>query len=180
MEDESKNSREGAIFNVPGVGHQPLVDRADHRLDSKRRFTIPSLWYELMGKPAQVYAMPSISRQKCIDVFSPAEFNKKFAPLRDKALYDSKAAQFTSRIGELVSIISVDNANRIRLKDSLLAYIGIGSATEEVVLIGNDNRFEVWSLENKPPKDVLSADYIDILANEAETIWGIRPSCEKN
>jgi len=99
MEEELKVNHEGLMPFVPEAGHQPLVGRADHRLDPKRRFTIPSLWYELMGKPAQVYAMPSISRQKCIDVFSPAEFNKKFAPLREKALYDSKAAKFTSRIG---------------------------------------------------------------------------------
>jgi hypothetical protein len=48
--------------NKKNIEVQPILGRADHRLDPKRRFTIPSDCYERMCRPAQVYVMPSLSR----------------------------------------------------------------------------------------------------------------------
>ena len=146
---------------------QPILGRADHRLDPKRRFTIPTDWYERMGRPAQVYVMPSLSRARCLDVFCPAEFDKRMEGFRNAALSDSVKARFTSRIGELVSCLSVDTQNRIRPKDSLLAYAGIDS---DLVLIGTGYHFEVWSLANRPKVDGSEADLLEQLAAEAQSM----------
>ena len=146
---------------------QPILGRADHRLDPKRRFTIPSDWYERMCRPAQVYVMPSLSRERCLDVFCPAEFDKRMEAFRNKALSDSGNSKFTSRIGELINCVTVDTQNRIRVKDSLLAYIGI---KDEVVLIGTGYHFEVWSLVNRPKLDGSEADILEMLAAEAQQL----------
>jgi MraZ protein len=146
---------------------QPILGRADHRLDPKRRFTIPSDWYERMCRPAQVYVMPSLSRERCLDVFCPAEFDKRMEAFRNKALSDSGNSKFTSRIGELINCVTVDTQNRIRVKDSLLAYIGI---KDEVVLIGTGYHFEVWSLANRPKLDGSEADILEMLAAEAQQL----------
>lgn len=146
---------------------QPILGRADHRLDPKRRFTIPSDWYERMCRPSQVYVMPSLSRERCLDVFCPAEFDKRMEAFRSKALSDTGNSKFTSRIGELISCVTVDTQNRIRVKDSLLAYIGI---KEEVVLIGTGYHFEVWSLANRPKLDGSEADILELLAAEAQQL----------
>ncbi len=144
---------------------QPILGRADHRLDPKRRFTIPSDWFERMGRPTQVYAMPSLSRMRCIDVFCPAEFDKRMESFRDAALSDSVTSRFTSRIGELINCVAVDIQNRIRIKDSLLAYVGLG--TDDVVLIGAGYHFEVWSIEQRPRMDGSEAELLEQLAAEA-------------
>ena len=92
---------------------QPLLGRADHRLDPKRRFTIPTDWYERMGRPPQVYVMPSLSHlhgPRCLDIFCPAEFDRRMEAFRHAALSDATKASFTSRIGELVSCLSVDGS----------------------------------------------------------------------
>ncbi len=150
----------------PVLAIKPILGRADHRLDPKRRFTIPSDWFERMGKPAQVYAMPSLSRMRCLDVFCPSEFDKRMETFRSTALSDSATSRFTSRIGELINCVSVDSQNRIRIKDSLLSYAGLG---EDVVLIGAGFHFEVWSLDDRPKIDGNEADILEQLANEAST-----------
>ena len=146
---------------------QPILGRADHRLAPKRRFTIPTDWYERMGRPAQVYVMPSLSRARCLDVFCPSEFDKRMESFRDAALSDSVKARFTSRIGELISCLSVDTQNRIRPKDSLLAYAGIEN---DLVLVGTGYHFEVWSLANRPKVDGSEADLLEQLAAEAQSM----------
>ncbi len=147
---------------------QPILGRADHRLDPKRRFTIPSDWFERMGHPSQVYAMPSLSRMRRLDVFCPSEFDKKMESFRNTALSDATTSSFTSRIGELINCVAVDSQNRIRIKDSLLTYAGIGN--DDVVLIGAGFHFEVWSVENRPRIDGSEADLLEQLANEAITM----------
>ncbi len=146
---------------------QPILGRADHRLDPKRRFTIPTDWYERMGRPAQVYVMPSLSRARCLDVFCPAEFDKRMESFRNAALSDAAKAGFTSRMGELVSCVTVDTMNRIRVKDSLLAFAGLSS---DVVLIGAGFHIEVWSLANRPKLDGAEADVLARLATEAQSM----------
>ena len=146
---------------------QPILGRADHRLDPKRRFTIPTDWYDRMGRPAQVYVMPSLSRARCLDVFCPSEFDKRMESFRNAALSDAAKARFTSRIGELISCLSVDTQNRIRPKDSLLAYAGIDT---DVVLIGTGYHFEVWSLANRPKLDGAEADILADLVAEAQSM----------
>ena len=149
---------------------QPLLGRADHKLDPKRRFTIPTDWYERMGRPPQVYVMPSLSHlhgPRCLDIFCPAEFDRRMEAFRHAALSDATKASFTSRIGELVSCLSVDTMNRIRVKDSLLAFAGL---TTDVVLIGAGYHVEGWSPENRPKIDGSEADVLAQLATEAQSM----------
>ena len=150
---------------------QPLLGRADHRLDPKRRFTIPTDWYERMGRPPQVYVMPSLSHlqgtERCLDIFCPTEFDRRMEAFRHAALSDAAKAGFTSRIGELISCVAVDTMNRIRVKDSLLAFAGLSS---DVVLIGAGFHIEVWSLANRPRLDGSEADVLARLATEAQSM----------
>ena len=165
----SEHPTENTIERVPQVtAIQPILGRADHRLDPKRRFTIPSDWFERMGRPSQVYAMPSLSRMRRLDVFCPSEFDKKMESFRNTALSDAATSSFTSRIGELINCVAVDSQNRIRIKDSLLTYAGIGN--DDVVLIGAGFHFEVWSVENRPRIDGSEAELLEQLANEAITM----------
>jgi DNA-binding transcriptional regulator/RsmH inhibitor MraZ len=57
--------------------------------------------------------------------------------------------------------------NRIRVKDSLLAYAGI---SENVVLVGTGYHVEVWSLENRPKIDGAEGSVLDQIAAEAQSL----------
>jgi len=153
------------------VAMQPLLGRADHKLDPKRRFTIPADWFERMGRPSQVYVMPSLAHlggtARCLDVFCPAEFDRRMEAFRGAALSDAALARFTSRIGELVTCVAVDTMNRIRVKDSLLAFAGISG---EVVLIGAGYHVEAWSPANRPKLDGSEADVLASLVDEARSL----------
>ena len=113
-----------------------------------------------MGRPPQVYVMPSLSHlhgPRCLDIFCPAEFDRRMEAFRHAALSDATKASFTSRIGELVSCLSVDPMNRIRVKDSLLAFAGLadGVGAGEVGLAAGISRLpvpksgyvELWSAQ---------------------------------
>ena len=165
MSDEIMNVSQNGTFSAPKPDMEPVLGRADHRLDPKKRFTIPADWFERMGRPAKIYVMPSLSKRPCLEVFSPAEFDRRMAPFRQKALSDAGAASFTSRIGEHVDSVSVDTQNRVRVKDSHLAFAQI--KREDVVLIGAGNRFEVWSIENRPKLDGAESESISRLADDA-------------
>lgn len=167
----SENPLQHSVPDASVAAIQPLLGRADHRLDPKKRFTIPSDWYERMGRPAQVYVMPSLSHaggaDRCLDLFCPSEFDRRMEAFRSAALSDAAKARFTSRIGELVSCVAVDTMNRIRVKDSLLSFAGIGG---EVVLVGAGYHIEVWSLANRPKLDGSEADVLSALAVEAQSM----------
>ena len=169
MSENPPSSEEKAVRGPVAV--QPILGRADHKLDPKRRFTVPADWCARMGSPSQLYVMPSLSHlhgaARCLDLFCPAEFDRRMEIFRENALSDSSKAGFASRIGELISCVSVDTMNRIRVKDSLLAYAGIKVG---VVLVGTGYRIEVWSLENRPKIDGSEAAVLDQIAAEAQAL----------
>ncbi|MBQ7666819.1 MAG: hypothetical protein IJS46_02365 [Kiritimatiellae bacterium] len=169
MSEETPAGGEKSVRDAALI--QPLLGRADHRLDPKRRWTIPADWFERMGCPAQVYVMPSIAHldgaERCLDVFCPAEFDRRMEAFRGAALSDAAKARFTSRMGELVSCVAVDTMKRIRVKDSLLAFAGIST---EVVLIGAGYHIEAWSPESRPKLDGSEAAVLSSLVAQAQSM----------
>jgi MraZ protein len=141
---------------------KPMFGRADHRLDPKKRLTIPTNWFERMGRPEEVYVMPSLTQRNCIEVFSPSEFDRRTDAMRDASLTNPALSTFLSNLGELIECVSVDSQNRIRIKDSLLAFAEL---TEQVVFIGAGFHIELWALENRPAIDGSESQVIgEILA----------------
>ena len=126
---------------------KPMFGRADHRLDPKRRLTIPTSWYERMGRPEEVYVMPSLTERRCLEVYSPPEFDRRTEVLRNASMTNPAMAEFLSNLGELIECVGVDGQNRIRVKDSLLAFANL---KDKVVFIGAGFHIELWSLEERP------------------------------
>ena len=169
MENQAKNSLEGSNPDVQKPALKPLVGRVEHRLDPKRRFTIPTNWFTRMGEPKHVYVMPSLTDRKCLEVFTPDEFDKRLEPYNRRALSDEEMAEFISHIGEIVSIVAVDTQNRIRVNDQLLKHAGIGGGDEEiVVLIGANDLFEIWSIQNRPNLDKTESNPMANLIGKAK------------
>jgi len=124
-----------------------LIGRFDHRLDPKRRFTVPLRWFGRMGGPSDVYVMRSLSRERCLEVFAALDFDERLRPFRVRALTDARLAAFLRELSEATELVAVDNQNRIRVPDDMLAYAELEN---DIVLYGSGLHFEVWSLARRP------------------------------
>ena len=148
-------------------GRDPLIGRCDHRLDPKRRFTVPLRWYGRMGNPSEMYVMRSLSRERCLEVFAAADFEERLRPFRARALSDARMAAFLRELSEATELVAVDNQNRIRPPDDMLAYAELEN---DIVLYGSGLHFEVWSLARRPKQLGNEPTRIGSLADEAREL----------
>ncbi len=119
-----------------------LLGRFPHRLDPKRRITLPATLRNRMGTPTYVYVMPDLNGLECLNVFPPAEIESRLDKLRAAALTDRRASEFVTWVGSISETLDIDSQGRIRICDSLLARVGV---KRDLVLIGAFNRIQVWS-----------------------------------
>lgn len=146
-------SQEVSKVDVEGKGPVKigsLLGSYPHRLDPKRRITIPSILRDRMGKPDIVYVMPSLNGRKCLEVFQPAAFEMRLEELNKAALTDEAASEFVTLIGRVSETLDLDVQGRIRISDQLLQHIGVD---RDVVIIGAVNRLQVWAAGNEPSLD---------------------------
>ncbi len=146
-------SQEVSKVDVEGKGPVKigsLLGSYPHRLDPKRRITIPSILRDRMGKPDIVYVMPSLNGRKCLEVFQPAAFEMRLEELNKAALTDEAASEFVTLIGRVSETLDLDVQGRIRISDQLLRHIGVD---RDVVIIGAVNRLQVWAAGNEPSLD---------------------------
>jgi len=139
-------------------------------LDPQRRFTIPSQWFEQMGKPANVYVMRSLKpKRKCLDVFAQTDLDTRMARVRNRSMVDTRAMDFHREVSELTVLIPVDVQNRIRLPDDMLAYAGLEG---DIALLGTDSFFEIWALQSRPRVADDVEARVENLSNSAAE-WGL-------
>ena len=165
---EQLTAQNGTVY-LPQAKKMSLAGWVSHRLDKQRRLTIPTIYFELMGKPEFVYAMPGKSNKglSCVTVMSLDEFSRKMDLFKEAALSDSEAADFVEELVANVTILPLDAQHRIRVKDSLLTYAQISADTEEVAIVGRNSYFEIWSVENYPCPDGTESDFVDKHASKA-------------
>lgn len=124
-----------------------LLGSYPHRLDPKRRMTIPAIFRSRMGMPDIVYVMPNLSNKKCLEVFHPAAFEMRLDELNKAALTDEAASDFVTLIGRVSETLDIDVQGRIRISDQLLSHIGVD---RDVVIVGAVNRLQIWAAGNEP------------------------------
>ncbi len=127
-----------------------LVGRFDHRLDPKRRLTIPSLWFECLGGPRRVAVMRSRTGDACLEVFTEEEQMARMKHFEELSRRDRSVKDFMRAVSENTEILPVDSQNRIRISDNMLRHAKISPDDTQVVLLGMAGHFELWSLAEKP------------------------------
>jgi len=125
----------------------PLPGRYDHRLDPKRRFTIPLRWYERMGNPRSVYVVRGLTEAPCLKIFTAEDFEKRMSRYQNHSITDESVAGFLRFLAGNNELVDVDSQNRIRVSDNFLKHAGV---TGDIALLGMVSHFEVWSLANCP------------------------------
>jgi MraZ protein len=140
VSDEPVTAEKGVLG---GLGL--FVGTVTHSLDPKKRVTIPSDWRELVGEPSSVYVIPDF-RHRCLNVYPAREMLHKLERIRQHSMADQKAMQFARVLGEASALLKWDTQGRIRISDRQLEFAGL---TDQVVMVGALNRFELWSPENR-------------------------------
>lgn len=147
----SKKGRKGFIVDTVAPvleeeikGQGVFVSNFTHSLDPKKRLTIPSEWRAQVGRPQSLYVLPDINL-KCLCVFPASEMMRRLENMRRHSMADKKARQFARELGSHSDLVSWDSQGRIRIKDELLELAGL---TDQVVMVGALDRFELWSPEN--------------------------------
>ena len=122
-------------------GQGVFVSSFTHQLDPKKRLTIPSQWRAQVGVPKTLYVLPDV-HHRCLCVFPSTEITHRLEKMRHLSIADSKARQFARVLAAQSDLVSWDSQGRIRIKDGLLAFANL---TDEVVLVGALDRFELWN-----------------------------------
>ena len=121
-----------------------FVSQFTHSLDPKRRITIPAPWREVIGRPPQVFVLPSVT-DPCIVVYPARLMSDRLERIRKLSMADEKARLFLRTLASRSEVLGWDVQGRIRIKDDLLAYAGL---TDEVVLASHFDGFELWNPKN--------------------------------
>ncbi len=147
---------------MPNGNTQFFVGEFRHKLDAKNRLTIPSDWrFEADGRSVYL-AIPNPNG--CISVYPPEMVQKLYEAAAQPTLSNPAKQRALMALGRLSSKVACDKAGRICLDARLLSHAGI---TENAVLIGEFNKFHIWSedkLAAEDEKNRLDADTFSALA----------------
>lgn len=128
--------------SAPGMAG--LMGTFEHALDRKKRLTIPSDWRTMTGNPAQLVVLPSVL-DPCLWVYPVRIWNSRLGPkLHQVSSADEEIRRSMRALASESELLPWDAAGRLRIRDGLLDHAGL---TDQVVLVGAFERFELWEPE---------------------------------
>ncbi|MBQ6074830.1 MAG: division/cell wall cluster transcriptional repressor MraZ [Lachnospiraceae bacterium] len=134
-----------------------LMGEYSHSLDAKGRIIIPAKLRDQLGGTFVVCK----GLERCLFVFSPAEWEKLANKLQTLPLTDARARKFSRYLLAGASEVEMDKQGRALLPQNLRESAGL---IRDVVLCGVGNRAEIWSKEAW--EDISRYDDIDELAEQ--------------
>ena len=109
-------------------------------MDVKNRLTIPSLWRSAHAESDTFLATPHPDGY--VAVLPPAEVEKLYEKVAEKALTDRDAQDAFSRFFAQTLSFSFDKQGRFGLAAELLMHAGI---QKDAVLVGSLTKFAIWA-----------------------------------
>lgn len=114
-----------------------LIGEHKHTVDPKKRVSLPAKFRKEMGKEVVL----GIGLDKCLSVYTVAEWEKYSARLAEMSMLQSDKRSFNRLIMGSASLVEVDSLGRILISDVLKDYAGI---KEKVAIIGVRSNLEIW------------------------------------
>lgn len=118
-----------------------LMGEFNHTLDDKLRLIIPSKFRDELGETLII----TRGLEKCLFVYSEKEWNNIVSNLKELSFTKKDARSFTRMFLSSASIALFDKQGRIKIPKSLKDY---ASLEKNCVVIGVNDRLEIWSKEN--------------------------------
>ena len=135
----------------------------EYKIDEKGRVPIPPKFRRELKEG--VVLMPGV--EKCINVYSPAEWKKVAATLTTGSVARSKFRRLNRVIFATAFSLNIDGQGRIALPAPLREYAEI---EDEVVVAGTNTYIELWNKEQWELEKAISQ----------EQAWQIIESLEQN
>ena len=117
-----------------------LMGEYHHNIDEKNRLIIPSKFRSELGEKFII----TKGFDKCLFVYSLAEWNKMIQRVGTLQFTRKNVRAFERALIGGASITEFDKQGRINITSPLVHYANI---TKECVIIGVNERLEIWSLE---------------------------------
>lgn len=117
-----------------------LMGEYHHNIDDKNRLIIPSKFREELGKEFVI----TRGLDGCLFAYSMEEWNKVMNKLKTLPFTKKDARTFMRFMLSAASICEFDKQGRINLVNSLINYAEI---KKECVIIGVNDRLEIWAVE---------------------------------
>ena len=111
-----------------------------HNIDEKGRLIIPSKFRNDLGEKFII----TRGLDKCLFVYSEEEWNKLISKLKTLPFTNKDARNFTRFFLSGATVNEFDRQGRINISSSLVNYANL---TKECVIIGANDRLEIWSEE---------------------------------
>lgn len=138
-----------------------LMGEFHHNIDDKGRLIIPSKLRNELGERIIV----TRGLDKCLFVYSLTEWDKIVKRLKTLPFTNKDARNFTRFFLSGATECEFDRQGRINITSPLVSYAGL---TKECVVIGANDRLEIWS--NNSWEDFLNTNE-DNLADIAENLF---------
>jgi len=117
-----------------------LIGEYHHNIDEKGRLIIPSKFRDEIGNSFVV----TRGLDGCLFVYSLVEWGKIVAKLKGLPFTKKDARIFTRFFLSAATVCEFDKQGRINLVNSLIEYAGL---KKECVIIGVNDRLEIWALD---------------------------------
>lgn len=138
-----------------------LMGEFHHNIDDKGRLVIPTKFREELGNTFII----ARGIEKCIYVYSNAEWEKLVTKLNTLPFTKKDARTFTRSFFSGATVCEFDKSGRINITSPLVSYAGLN---KECVIIGVNDRLEIWSEDNF---DVFMNENAEKLEDIAENLF---------
>jgi len=122
-----------------------LIGSFVHTIDAKGRVFIPAKWRKETGSSFVVtWGILSSGSNRCLFAMSEAQWEEFGARFSSLSVADTQLQNFRRKLFASAGSCEADSQGRILIPANLREYAGLD---KEAVLVGVDNRIEIWSQE---------------------------------
>ncbi len=132
-----------------------------HNLDEKGRLIIPAKFRDILGSKFII----TRGIEKCLYIYSKEDWEKIVSKLNTLPFTKKDARTFIRSFFSGAALIEVDRQGRINITSPLVGHAGL---SKECVIIGANNRVEVW---DKGQWDKFLNDNAEKLEDIAENLF---------
>jgi MraZ protein len=131
-------------------------------LDDKKRLTLPKRIREQLGEVTKLFVTPG--QDKCLWLFSQDRLERMADKLDESPATDKEVRLFRQLFFSQTEEVEVDAQGRILLPDRL---IELGGLKHEVILLGIQDRMELWDAQRWQRHFGENAARFDTVAEQA-------------
>ena len=143
-----------------------LIGEHKHTIDAKKRLSLPAKFRKELGK----HIVITKGLDTCLFIYSPKNFERFLARLKELSMGQSASRRFNRFVLGGATDSQVDSLGRILIPDFLKKFAGL---KDSVVLIGVNDRVEIWDEKNWNDYREKSEKEADILAERLGEIGAL-------